>query len=96
MGRKSKGIIYAVPDTPRKLLEADASTIYKKLVDLSYKAREDGANIIGLGAYTKKIVGDAGVTVARRSPIPVTTGNSLSRALLLYGQQRLLFKRLGL
>tara|TARA_Y100001954_G_C15818311_1_gene608643 strand:- start:1537 stop:3612 length:2076 start_codon:yes stop_codon:yes gene_type:complete len=82
-GKEVEGIIYAVPDTPRKLLEADTSTIYKKLVDLSYKAREDGANIIGLGAYTK-IVGDAGVTVARRSPIPVTTGNSLSAASTLW------------
>ena len=86
MEKEVEGIIYAVPDTPEKLLEADTSTIYKKLVDLSYKAREDGANIIGTWAYTK-IVGDAGVTVARRSPIPVTTGNSLSAASTLWPQK---------
>ncbi|MEE2743432.1 MAG: hypothetical protein VYD54_05955 [Bdellovibrionota bacterium] len=93
-GREVEGIIYAVPDTPRKLLEADTSTIYKKLVDLSYQAREDGANIIGLGAYTK-IVGDAGVTVARRSPIPVTTGNSLSAASTLWAA-KLAVEKIGL
>ena len=38
---------------------------------------------MGLGAYTK-IVGDAGVTIDRLSPIPVTTGNSLSSASTLW------------
>jgi predicted amino acid dehydrogenase len=37
---------------------------------------------VGLGAFTK-VVGDAGVTVARRAPIPVTTGNSLTIAATL-------------
>jgi predicted amino acid dehydrogenase len=36
-----------------------------------------GAQIMGLGAFTK-VVGDAGVTVARRAPLPITTGNSYS------------------
>ena len=32
---------------------------------------------MGLGAFTK-VVGDAGVTVAKQAPLPVTTGNSYS------------------
>jgi predicted amino acid dehydrogenase len=32
---------------------------------------------MGLGAFTK-VVGDAGVTVARQAPLPITTGNSYS------------------
>jgi predicted amino acid dehydrogenase len=36
-----------------------------------------GAQIMGLGAFTK-VVGDAGITVARRSSLPITTGNSYS------------------
>ena len=44
--------------------------------------REQGAQIVGLGAFTK-VVGDAGVTVARRASIPVTTGNSLTIAATL-------------
>ncbi|HZX68704.1 MAG TPA: hypothetical protein VFE70_07455, partial [Candidatus Elarobacter sp.] len=38
-----------------------------------------GAEVAGLGAFTG-VVGDGGVTVAERSPIPVTTGNSLTIA----------------
>jgi predicted amino acid dehydrogenase len=40
-------------------------------------AQRLGAQIMGLGAFTK-VVGDAGVTVAKRSPLPITTGNSYS------------------
>jgi predicted amino acid dehydrogenase len=40
-------------------------------------ARKLGAQIMGLGAFTK-VVGDAGVTVAKRAPLPITTGNSYS------------------
>ena len=32
---------------------------------------------MGLGAFTK-VVGDAGVTVARKASLPITTGNSYS------------------
>ena len=45
-------------------------------------AAAQGAQIVGLGAFTK-VVGDAGVTVARRASIPVTTGNSLTIAATL-------------
>jgi predicted amino acid dehydrogenase len=40
-------------------------------------AKRMGAQIMGLGAFTK-VVGDAGVTVAKKSEIPITTGNSYS------------------
>ena len=40
-------------------------------------AKRLGAQIMGLGAFTK-VVGDAGVTVARRASLPITTGNSYS------------------
>lgn len=82
-GKEVEGLIYTVPDTPKKLLEKDVNTIYKKLINLSEEASDNGASIIGLGAYTK-IVGDAGVTVANHSPIPVTTGNSLSACATLW------------
>ena len=82
-GKGVEGLIYSVTETPRKLLEKEPQTIYKKLVNLAKEADKRGAGIIGLGAYTK-IVGDAGVTVANLSPIPVTTGNSLSAASTLW------------
>jgi predicted amino acid dehydrogenase len=82
-GKEVEGLIYTVTETPKKLMESDPNTIYKKLTDLCHNADRRGASIIGLGAYTK-IVGDAGVTVANQSPIPVTTGNSLSACSTLW------------
>lgn len=82
-GKEVEGLIYTVTETPRKLLDKNPATIYNKLIGLCRKAADSGAGIIGLGAYTK-IVGDAGVTVANQSPIPVTTGNSLSACATLW------------
>lgn len=82
-GKEVEGLIYTVTETPKKLMESDVNSIYKKLTDLCYAADRRGAAIIGLGAYTK-IVGDAGITVANQSPIPVTTGNSLSACSTLW------------
>ncbi len=82
-GKEVEGLIYIVPDTPKKLLEGDVNTIYSRLGGICVKAADAGAQIIGLGAYTK-IVGDAGVTVNAQSPIPVTTGNSLSACATLW------------
>jgi predicted amino acid dehydrogenase len=82
-GQEVEGLIYMVPDTPKMLLEKDVDTIYARLGGICDKAADSGAQIIGLGAYTK-IVGDAGVTVDAQSPIPVTTGNSLSACATLW------------
>lgn len=57
--------------------------MYQKLINVTHKADLKGNKIIGLGAYTK-VFGDAGVTINRYSPIPVTTGNSLSAAATLW------------
>jgi predicted amino acid dehydrogenase len=82
-GKKVEGLIYAVTETPKKLMEKEPDVIYNKILKLCEKAHDAGSKIMGLGAYTK-IVGDAGVTIARLSPIPVTTGNSLSSASTLW------------
>lgn len=82
-GKEVVGDIYAVSDTPKMLMQSSKERIYQKLITICQKAFEDHASIIGLGAYTK-IVGDAGVTVNDHSPIPVTTGNSLSAAATLW------------
>jgi predicted amino acid dehydrogenase len=58
-------------------------------------AEKLGAQIMGLGAFTK-VVGDAGVTVARRSrSIPITTGNSYSASGALWAAADAM-KRMGL
>lgn len=92
-GNKVEGLIYTVTETPKKLLEANPDAIYSKIIKLCEKAYDAGSQIMGLGAYTK-IVGDAGVTIDRLSPIPVTTGNSLSAASTLWAA-RLAVLKLG-
>jgi predicted amino acid dehydrogenase len=49
---------------------------------------------MGLGAFTK-VVGDAGVTVARRARIPITTGNSYSASGALWAATDAM-RRMGL
>ncbi len=82
-GREINGIIYALPATPKVLKEADPEIIYQKIQSICMDAAQRGAHMIGLGAYTK-IVGDQGITINQNSPIPVTTGNSLSASATLW------------
>jgi predicted amino acid dehydrogenase len=82
-GGQAEGLIYTLFATPREMLAANPDQIYAKILAIAEDAKERGAEIIGLGAFTK-IVGDAGVTIAQHSPIPVTTGNSLSAAATLW------------
>ncbi|HPX37449.1 MAG TPA: dehydrogenase, partial [Mycobacterium sp.] len=53
-----------------------------------------GAQIMGLGAFTK-VVGDAGVTVAKRASLPITTGNSYSASGALWAAHDAV-RRLGI
>ncbi|MEN9825989.1 MAG: hypothetical protein RI953_1734 [Pseudomonadota bacterium] len=83
--------IYALCATPRAMLNADENFIYNQLVAAAEDAHKRGALMIGLGAYTK-VIGDSGVTVARRSPIPVTTGNSYSASATLWAAREMVEK----
>lgn len=82
-GTLAIGDIYSVPETPKMMMSKSKKKMYNKLINITKKADLRGNQIIGLGAYTK-VFGDAGVTVNRHSPIPVTTGNSLSAAATLW------------
>jgi predicted amino acid dehydrogenase len=92
-GQKADGLIYALGATPRQMLTRAPEFTYHRLHDALRDAAKRGARIAGLGAFTK-VVGDAGVTVAKRSPIPVTTGNSLTIAATLE-TAKLAAKRVG-
>lgn len=74
-GRSLKGWFIACPLTPTSMMSLPVEVVYRKLVDCGHRAEELGARIMGLGAFTS-VVGDAGVTVAQRLEIPVTTGDS--------------------
>ncbi|WP_413568636.1 dehydrogenase [Bdellovibrio sp. HCB117] len=82
-GKEINGIIYALPATPKVLKNTDPEVVYRKIEGICYDAANRGAKMIGLGAYTK-IVGDQGITINQNSPIPVTTGNSLSASATLW------------
>jgi predicted amino acid dehydrogenase len=82
-GREINGLIYGLSATPRVLRESDPQEVYRKIESLAFDAYNQGAKILGLGAYTK-IVGDNGITINQNSPIPVTTGNSLSASSTLW------------
>ena len=85
-GKTIRGQIYTIAATPKMILSAKAEKMDQKLSRLTDMAYADGAKIVGLGAYTKAY-GDHGVTVAQHSPIPLTTGNSLSAASTLWAAE---------
>lgn len=78
-GRETEGWFVGSPLLPQQILDLPREDIYKRIVRSIEIGAELGAQIAGLGAFTG-VVGDGGITVADRSPIPVTTGNSLTIA----------------
>lgn len=76
-GAEAEGWLISVGGTPHELMAHSPEFTYARLLDAAEIARKLGAQIMGLGAFTK-VVGDAGVTVAKQACLPVTTGNSYS------------------
>lgn len=83
-GAKTEGVFIGCPYTPRQFLNLPVEEVYEKIVDCARVAEEEGCEIIGLGAFTS-VVGDGGITVAQRSNIAVTTGNSYTVATAIDG-----------
>ncbi len=78
-GRETEGWFVAAPLLPEQMLALPREDVFKRILRAIEIGVELGADIAGLGAFTG-VVGDGGVTIAARSPIPVTTGNSLTIA----------------
>lgn len=78
-GREVEGWFTAAPLLPQQMLQLPREEVFGRILRAIELAAERGAQIAGLGAFSG-IVGDGGVTIAERSPIPVTTGNSLTIA----------------
>jgi predicted amino acid dehydrogenase len=76
-GVEAKGWLIFVGGTPKQIMAHNPEFTYRQLLAAADMAKKMGAQIMGLGAFTK-VVGDAGVTVAKRAPLPITTGNSYS------------------
>jgi predicted amino acid dehydrogenase len=93
-GAEAEGWLISVGGTPKEMLARSPEFTYRRLLHASRIAEDLGAQIMGLGAFTK-VVGDAGVTVARRSRIPITTGNSYSASGALWAAADAM-KRMGM
>jgi len=78
-GRETEGWFVAAPLLPQQLVEFPREEVYRRVLKAIEIGAELGAQVAGLGAFTA-VVGDAGITINERSPIPVTTGNSLTIA----------------
>jgi predicted amino acid dehydrogenase len=93
-GAEAEGWLISVGGTPKELMAHSPEFTYARLLQAAEMARKLGAQVMGLGAFTK-VVGDAGVTVAKQAPLPVTTGNSYSASGALWAAHEAV-ERLGL
>jgi predicted amino acid dehydrogenase len=93
-GVEAEGWLIIVGGTPKEIMSHTPEFTYRRLLAAADTARKLGAQIMGLGAFTK-VVGDAGVTVAKRAPLPITTGNSYSASGALWAAHDAV-ERLGL
>jgi predicted amino acid dehydrogenase len=93
-GAEAEGWLISVGGTPRELMAHSPEFTYARLLRAAETARRLGAQVMGLGAFTK-VVGDAGVTVAKQAPLPITTGNSYSASGALWAAHEAVLK-LGL
>ncbi|HEY5257569.1 MAG TPA: hypothetical protein VIJ12_04245 [Candidatus Baltobacteraceae bacterium] len=78
-GIETEGWFVCAPLLPDQMLEFPRDEVYDRILRAIDIGVELGAEVAGLGAFTA-VVGDGGVTINERSPIPVTTGNSLTIA----------------
>jgi len=92
-GDEAEGWLITVGGTPREIMAHDPEFTYARLLQAAELAKKLGAQIMGLGAFTK-VVGDAGITVAKRAPLPITTGNSYSASGALWAAHDAV-KRIG-
>ncbi|MGB8858031.1 MAG: hypothetical protein WCC60_02180 [Ilumatobacteraceae bacterium] len=93
-GDEAEGWLISVGGTPKQMLAHPPEFTYSRLLEAAELSRRLGAQIMGLGAFTK-VVGDAGVTVAKQAPLPVTTGNSYSASGALWAAHEAV-RRLGI
>jgi predicted amino acid dehydrogenase len=82
-GVEAEGWLIAIGATPKQMLAHSPEFTNDRLLKAAKIAKSLGAQVMGLGALTKAM-GDAGMTVAKMSDIPITTGNSYSASAALW------------
>jgi predicted amino acid dehydrogenase len=86
-GEEAEGILLTLGTTPKEMMRRPPSFTYRRLIRAARMAERMGAQIMGLGAFTS-VVGDAGITVAQKADIGITSGNSLTVAATLEAAKR--------
>lgn len=72
-----EGILICLPLLPQQILGLAPNFVLDKLAEAGAVAEKNGADIVGLGAFTA-VVGNRGKKLAPRVRIPVTTGSSFT------------------
>ena len=83
-GVEAEGWFIGCPLAPKYLLGLPPEEVYRNLERCCELAEGLGAKIVGLGALTS-VAGDGGITLAERTPLAVTTGNSYTVATAVEG-----------
>lgn len=87
-GAETEGWFIGCPLTPDQMVKKlPLNLVYDRLVECADLAEAQGAQLIGLGAFTS-VVGDGGITVQSRAKIGVTTGNSYTVATAIQGTMK--------
>ena len=87
-GATTEGCFIGCPLTPELMIQKmPLEKVYEVIHKCVLIAEKEGASIVGLGAFTS-VVGDGGITLAKRSPIAITTGNSYTVATAIEGALR--------
>ncbi len=83
-GVEAEGWFIGCPLTPKAIMTMPEDFVLGKIIEAAQLAQEQGAGIVGLGAYTS-IAADAGISVDKAVDIAVTTGNSYTVATAVEG-----------
>ena len=86
---EAEGWFVACPLTARQMLSLPEEFVLDRIVAAGKVAERLGAGIVGLGAFTS-VVADAGISIAKRLDIAVTSGNSYTVATALEGTRQAL------
>lgn len=86
-GEEAEGLLFSLGTTPREMMRRPPGFTYRRLIRAARMAERMGARLMGLGAFTS-VVGDAGLTVAQKTEIGITSGNSLTVAATLEAAKR--------
>jgi len=81
-GESVEGSLIFCPYTPSHFLKLKKDVLLNSIVEAGLIAKDLGAKILGLGAYTA-FVGKRGIDVAKMLDMPVTTGTSYTIAMAL-------------